>query len=175
MFSDADPENRKDLCSARRRPARSPPIVSFASGPGPVQSMNRLFGTVAELETEGEISRVGIDVAGTRLTSLVLEAADTAAYLAPGKPVTVLFKESEVSLAVGPEPRVSIRNRLACEVISLETGRILSHVVLGFAGSRLHSLISAQAVRELGLKPGLAVHALVKATEVGLAEGHVRA
>jgi molybdate transport system regulatory protein len=137
--------------------------------------MNRLFGTVTELETEGEISRVGIDVAGTRLTSLVLEAADTAAYLAPGSPVTVLFKESEVSLAVGAEPRISIRNRLPCEVVSLQAGRILAHVVLSFAETRLHSLISAQAARELGLQAGLSVYALVKATEVGLAEGHVRA
>ena len=137
--------------------------------------MNRLFGTVAELETEGEITRVVIDASGTRLTSLVLETADSAAYLTPGNPVTVLFKESEVSLAIGPEPLISIRNRLPCEVASLDAGRILAHVELRYRETRLHSLISTQAARELGLRPGLPVYALIKATEIGLAEGHVGA
>ncbi|MBW8889112.1 MAG: TOBE domain-containing protein [Fibrobacteres bacterium] len=136
--------------------------------------MNRLFGTVLELESEGEFSLVGIDVAGTRLTSLVLESATSAAYLAPGNPITVLFKESEVSLAVGPLPRISIRNRLPCRVVSLAEGGILAHVVLAFAETRLHALISTRAARELELSPGAAVYALIKATEVGLAEGHVQ-
>ncbi len=135
--------------------------------------MNRLFGKVAECKTEGDISLVGVDVAGSRITSLVIESADTATYLAPGSPVTVLFKESEVSLAVGPAPRISIRNRLPCEVVSLTGSGILAHVVLTFGGTLLHSLISVQAARELGLQPGSLVHALIKATEVGLAEGHV--
>src|SRR3954466_11641682 len=98
--------------------------------------MNRLFGTVSELECEGEFSLVGIDVAGMRLSSIVLETAASSAYLAPGNPIPVLFKESEVSLAVGPEPRVSIRNRLPCEVVSVSEGGILAHVVVAFAGSR---------------------------------------
>ena len=136
--------------------------------------MNRLFGTVSDLECEGEFSLVGIDVDGTRLTSIVLETAASATYLAPGNPITVLFKESEVSLAVGPEPRVSIRNRLPCEVISVTEGGILAHVVVAFAGSRMHAVISARAARELELGPGIPVYALIKATDVALAEGHVR-
>jgi molybdopterin-binding protein len=136
--------------------------------------MNRLFGIVSELESEGDFSLVGIDVAGTRLTSLVLESAASAAYLAPGNPITVLFKESEVSLVMGPIPRISIRNRLPCQVVSVSEGGILAHVVLDFAGSPLHALISTRAARELELSPGASVYALVTATEVGLAEGHAR-
>jgi molybdate transport system regulatory protein len=135
--------------------------------------MNRLYGLVKELETEGEISLVDVDVSGIRITALVLETRSSAAYLAPGKPVTVLFKESEVSLAVGPLPRISIRNRIACEVVSLATGGLLAHATLSFGTARLHALVSARAARELELRPGSRVHALIKATEVGLAEGHV--
>ena len=135
--------------------------------------MNRFFGTVAALETEGEISLVEIDVQGDRLTSLVLESESSSAYLAKGKPVTVLFKESEVSVAVGDIPNVSIRNRLPCAVRAINSGRILSHLVLDYRGATLHALISTHAQEALGLKPGLAVYALIKATEVSLAEGHV--
>lgn len=136
--------------------------------------MNRLFGTVSDLECEGEFSLVGIDVAGMRLSSIVLETASSSAYLGPGNPITVLFKESEVSLAVGPEPRVSIRNRLPCEVVSVNEGGILAHVVVACAGSRMHAVISARAARELELGPGKLAYALIKATDVALAEGHVR-
>jgi molybdate transport system regulatory protein len=134
--------------------------------------MNRLQGTVTLLETEGEISLVEVDVRGEKLTSLVLESAASGAYLAPGRPVTVLFKESELSIALAPSPGISIRNRLPCVISSIRSGRILSHLVLEFKGSSLHSLISTHAVGELGLRPGLAVEALIKATEVSLAEGH---
>lgn len=134
--------------------------------------MNRLFGKVAEFRSEGEVSLVGIDVPGARITSVVLESADSGTYLSPGSPVTVLFKESEVSLAVGPIPRISIRNRLPCQVVSVAGGGILAHVVLDFGGITLHSLISAQAARELDLRPGTPVHALIKTTEIGLSEGH---
>jgi molybdate transport system regulatory protein len=128
---------------------------------------------VKGLETEGEISLVDIDVSGTLLAALVLETTSSAAYLAPGKPVTLLFKESEVSLAIGPLPGISIRNRLPCQVISLEAGGLLAHATLAFGNSRLHALISARAARELELRPGVPVHALIKATDVGIAEGHV--
>jgi molybdate transport system regulatory protein len=136
--------------------------------------MNRLYGTVKGLETEGEISLVDVDVAGAVVCALVLEGPSPAGHLAPGRPVTVLFKESEVSLAIGPVPRISIRNRLPCEVISVATGGLLAHATLGFGTARLHALISARAARELDLRPGASVHALIKATEVGLAEGHVQ-
>ena len=135
--------------------------------------MNRLFGKVADFETEGEISLVRVEVAGARVAALVLESAGSAGYLKPGSPVTVLFKESEVSLAAGPAFPISIRNRLPCRVVSLALGGLLAHVALDFGGNRLHSLISAEAARELDLRPGTAVQALIKATEVGLAEGHV--
>ncbi len=137
--------------------------------------MNRLFGTVARLETEGDLSLAEVDVPGARLSALVLESAGSAAWLAPGSAVTVLFKESEVSLATGPEPRVSIRNRLPCRVAAVEAGGILAHVTLAFGEAALHSLISARAARELELVPGIPVYALIKATELGLAEGHAHA
>lgn len=134
--------------------------------------MNRMPGTVAALETEGEISLVEVDVPGARLTALVLESAESAAYLAVGSPVTVLFKETEVSIALGTAPGLSIRNRLPCSIRSVAEGRILSHLILEGASGVVHSLITTRAVREMGLRPGLAVHALIKSTEVSLAVGH---
>lgn len=137
--------------------------------------MNRLHGAVSALDGEGDLSLVEIDAGGLRLTSLVLESARTAAWLAPGRPVTVLFKESEVALATCDPAALaglSIRNRLPCAVRAIAAGRILAHVELDCGGGVLHALISARACAELRLAPGMRVTALIKATEVSLAEGH---
>ncbi len=135
--------------------------------------MNKLKGTVTRLEIEGGISLVEADVLGERFTALVLESAETAGYLAVGSRIQVQFKEAEVSIALpAPGFTVSIRNRIPCVVRSITQGKILSHLILDFHGSDMHSLISTRAVAELGLRPGLAVQALIKATEVGLAEDH---
>lgn len=145
--------------------------------------MNRLHGIVAALESEGDLSLVEIDAGGIRLSSLVLDSVRSAAWLAPGSAVTVLFKESEVALAAGDPAQLaplSIRNRLPCAVRAITAGRILAHIELecgledepARGSATLHALISARACAELGLAPGMAVTALIKATEVSLAEGH---
>lgn len=137
--------------------------------------MNRLRGTITALESEGDLSLVEIDAGGIRLSSLVLESERSAAWLAPGTAVTVLFKESEVALAAGDPAmlaRLSIRNRIPCAVRAVTAGRILAHIELDCGSTILHALISARACAELGLAPGMAVTALIKATEVSLAEGH---
>ncbi|HKP96474.1 MAG TPA: TOBE domain-containing protein [Fibrobacteria bacterium] len=134
--------------------------------------MNRMHGTVIVLETEGEISLVEIAVEGARLTSLVLESEASAVYLAAGSPVTAFFKESEVSIAIAPASGLTIRNRIPCSILTVAEGRILSHLTLAWKGGTLHSLITTRALHELRLVPGLRVEALVKATEVSLAEGH---
>ena len=133
--------------------------------------MNRLQGNVVAWETSGDLCLVEVEVAGARITSLVLESPETAGFAA-GKPVTVLFKESEVSLAASPTAGISIRNRLPCVVTAVVEGKILSHVVLDYRGHRLHSLITTHALRELALAQGREVTALIKSTEVSLLEGH---
>lgn len=135
--------------------------------------MNRLEGVVAARAAEGGVSLVEVDVGGATLSALTLEAPD---WLAPGSRAAALFKESEVALAVGPAATavagLSIRNRLACTVRAVESGRILAHIELDWNGRRLHSLVSARAAAELALAPGLSVVALIKSTEVALAEIH---
>jgi molybdate transport system regulatory protein len=136
--------------------------------------MNKLSGTVHSLESAGDICLVEVDVLGDLITSLVLEPAGADGYLAVGKPVSVLFKESEVSIATAPVAGISIRNRLACTIVSIAEGGILSHLGLEYKGQVLHSLITTRALRQLRLQNGQKVEALIKSTEVSLQEGHAR-
>jgi molybdate transport system regulatory protein len=67
--------------------------------------------------------------------------------------------------------RLSARNRLRATIVEIQEGPITSEVKmkLGSAG-RLTSIITREAVEDLGLKVGDKVDAIVKATEVIIAK-----
>ena len=62
--------------------------------------------------------------------------------------------------------RVSGRNQLAGKVISLRVEGLLAEVVIGMSENNITAIITANAVRELGLKKGDSVAALIKSTDV---------
>ena len=62
--------------------------------------------------------------------------------------------------------RVSGRNQLAGKVVSLRVEGLLAEVVLSIGQVHITAMITAGAVRELGLKKGDTVAALIKSTDV---------
>lgn len=72
--------------------------------------------------------------------------------------------------AAEPEGReaYSARNRMRGLVTAVKADGVMAQVDIQAGPFRLVSLISAEAVRELGLEPGRAVIATVKATNVGV-------
>jgi len=85
----------------------------------------------------------------------------------PGEPLRVRIRARDVSLAVKAPGSLSIQNALAAKVVSLgnEFGAIVD-VTLDVNGTRLVARITRKAVDELGIAPGLSVHALVKAVSI---------
>jgi molybdopterin-binding protein len=71
----------------------------------------------------------------------------------------------------GPESRsnfrrISGRNQLIGRIVDVRTSGLIGQVVLSIGGQQITSLITADAVREMGLKRGQTAAALIKATEV---------
>jgi len=62
--------------------------------------------------------------------------------------------------------RVSGRNQLVGKVVSIRIEGLLAEVVLAVGDSRITSIITAGAVRELQLKKGDTAAALIKSTDV---------
>jgi len=63
-------------------------------------------------------------------------------------------------------PRISGRNQLLGSVVEIKIDGLLAKVVLAIGSQRVTAIITSDAVRELGLKPGDEAIALIKATEV---------
>ena len=66
---------------------------------------------------------------------------------------------------IHPEP-ISVRNRLLGMVMEVRSEGLFSEVTIEVGGQQIISIITRRGCEELGLKKGMQVHALFKATEV---------
>jgi molybdopterin-binding protein len=65
--------------------------------------------------------------------------------------------------------KLSARNQIPARVTGIHAGEAIANVELDANGVRLVASITVEAVRQLGLKEGSEVHAVIKASDVILA------
>ena len=66
---------------------------------------------------------------------------------------------------------ISGRNKLFGKIIEMRYDGLLAQINIDVGGQVITSIITSDAARDLGLKNGMAVYALVKATEVMVIRG----
>lgn len=76
------------------------------------------------------------------------------------------LERGDISTRRGNFRRISGRNQLIGRVLEVKFGGLLAQVTLSIGEQHITAIITADAVRELRLKPGERAAALVKATEV---------
>lgn len=116
------------------------------------------------VNAEVEVALAG----GDRLVAIItMESAKTLA-ITEGREVVALVKAPWVMLmADSTGVRLSARNCLAGTVKSVEPGAVNAEVVLTLAGgSEVAAIVTKEAVGDLGLKPGVAATAVIKASHV---------
>lgn len=131
--------------------------------------MNRLSGTISDIQTSDALSLVKIAIAELIFSTVVIDNPDTSAYLRIGHPVLVFFKETEVIIATAEASTISIQNRIPCEVASLHVGKLLCGITLKFGTNTIKSIITANASKQLQLNVNDRVWALVKTNEISIA------
>lgn len=65
--------------------------------------------------------------------------------------------------------RLSARNQIPARVTAINAGDAIANVELDAAGVRLVASVTVEAVRQLGLKEGTEVTAVIKASDVMVA------
>jgi molybdate transport system regulatory protein len=127
-----------------------------------------LTGKIVLVESSPHMSMVDIDVDGDVFSSIVLETPASAPYLQQGAGVTLLFKETEVSIGKNLTGLISLRNRFKATIDRIEKSDILSKVYLNYKNKEIVSVISTRSTQKLGLADGDHVEWLVKTNEVSL-------
>jgi molybdopterin-binding protein len=62
--------------------------------------------------------------------------------------------------------KLSARNQIPATITAINAGEAIANVELDANGVRLVASITVEAVRDLGLEPGMAVTAVIKASDV---------
>ncbi len=134
-----------------------------------VSARNAFEGTVVSVLSGPVSAEVGINLAsGDKLVAVVTQESAKSLQLAPGKPVVALIKAPWVMLMTeGSGLRLSARNCLAGTVKSVTAGMVNAEVVVALpGGTEVVAIVTNDAVAELGLVPGVAATAVIKASNV---------
>jgi molybdate transport system regulatory protein len=130
--------------------------------------MNRLSGRIAAVEVAGSIALVDVAVGARRYTATLIGAGEEVAAWRESMPATLLFKETEVSLARNLSGLISMRNRLPGRVTAIERGSLLTRVCFEVDGDPIAAVITTRSCDMLQLAVGVEVEGLVKANEMSV-------
>lgn len=132
--------------------------------------MNILDGVIEEIKVNGALSLAGVRVGDTRFTVIIIDTPDTVSYLKIGNTIHVIFKETEVIIGKGTGHLISLRNKLVGSVHDIQSGELLSKVMVDTSAGRITSVITTNAVQQLGLTKGCEVTAMIKTNEIMISE-----
>ena len=134
-----------------------------------VSARNVFKGIISSL-TEGDVnSEVELTLpGGDKIVAIVTEGSVQSLGLAVAKEAVGYVKAPWVMLLSGaPDVHFSARNQLAGTVSALTKGAVNTEVAIILAGGTVvHSVVTNEAVLELGLKVGEPAAALIKASHV---------
>ncbi len=105
---------------------------------------------------------------GDKIVAIVTEGSVKSLGLAVGKEAVAYVKAPWVMLLVGPQAaKFSARNQLTGKVSVLHKGAVNTEVGITLPGGTVvFSVVTNEAVMELGLKEGIEASALIKASHV---------
>lgn len=133
--------------------------------------MNKIKGHIRAIDTQDDLSVVVVGAnaaAEISLTAIVIETPAQTKWLQPGHPITCLFKETELVIAKTSDLQISMQNKLPCIITGITSGQLLCDITLQFGHQHLRSIITRNACEQMNLRPGDAVTALIKTTEVSI-------
>lgn len=131
--------------------------------------MNSFAGHITDIRSSDGLSVITVNVNAVRFKAVVIDSPETASWLVTDNPVQVQFKETEVVLATGENPAVSLQNRVKGRISAIEKGELLSRVVMRTDIGNIVSIISTDAAEQLALRENTEVTAMIKLNEVILA------
>lgn len=134
-----------------------------------VSARNVFKGQVTQVQDGAVNSQVILTLpGGEQLVAVVTVESIRNLGIAVGKEAIALIKAPWVMLMTeSSDIRLSARNCLQGKVLSVTDGAVNAEVVLELAGgSKVYSIVTREAVTELGLAPGVSATAVIKASHI---------
>lgn len=134
-----------------------------------VSARNVFKGQVTQVKDGAVNAEVALTLpGGEKLVAVVTMDSISNLGIAVGKEAVALVKAPWVMLMTeSNDIRLSARNCLEGKVLSVNDGAVNAEVVVELTGgSKVYSIVTRDAVSELGLKPGVSATAVIKASHI---------
>lgn len=134
-----------------------------------VSARNVFKGQVSQVQDGAVNAEVVLTLpGGEQLVAVVTMESVRNMGIAVGKEAVALIKAPWVMLMTeSSDIRLSARNCLEGKVLSVNDGAVNAEVVIELAGgSKVYSIVTRDAVAELGLAPGVSATAVIKASHI---------
>lgn len=134
-----------------------------------VSARNVFQGQVSKVQDGAVNAEVELTLpGGERLVAVVTMESLRTLGIAVGKEAVALVKAPWVMLMTESAGiRLSARNCLEGKVLSVTDGAVNAEVLLELAGgSKVYAIVTRDAVADLGLAPGVAATAVIKASHI---------
>ena len=132
-----------------------------------LSARNQIQGKIKSI-SRGEVTSevVIVTSTGVEISSIITLGSCVRMSLEPGDNVTAVVKSSNVILAVGSDFAISCRNNISGIIKKIISGPVNNEIIIDALGTELVSVITQNSVKRLGLKEGMKVSALIKASSV---------
>ncbi|MCW8275737.1 TOBE domain-containing protein [Pseudomonas sp. PCH199] len=134
-----------------------------------VSARNVFKGTISQVQSGAVNAEISLKLpGGNELVAVVTMESVKSLGLAVGKEAVALVKAPWVMLMTdSSDIRLSARNCLEGKVTSVTDGAVNAEVVIKLdGGSEVYSIVTRDAVAELGLAPGVSATAVIKASHI---------
>jgi molybdate transport system regulatory protein len=134
-----------------------------------VSARNVFKGTISQVQSGAVNAEISLKLpGGNELVAVVTMASVKSLGLAVGKEAVALVKAPWVMLMTeSSDIRLSARNCLEGKVTSVTDGAVNAEVVIQLdGGAEVYSIVTRDAVAELGLAPGVSATAVIKASHI---------
>lgn len=126
--------------------------------------MNQIEGVIKKIKSVDEISNVYVKSSNGMLSVLILDGEK---LYKEGDIVNLFFKETEVMIAT-KNSLVSTKNSFISPIISIKKGEILAQIDFNFDSIKITSIITKEALEELGCCIGDNYLWFIKSNEISI-------
>lgn len=131
--------------------------------------MNTLKGKITQLNSTENLSLVSVSVGAYLMSAIIIDTPETTDYLKKGAAIELVFKETEVIISTGNGKDISLRNQIPGHIEAIDSGPLLSKVMLKTDVGMVTAVITTNAVQSLDLSVGKEAIAMIKTNEIMLA------
>lgn len=131
---------------------------------------NQFSGIVKSVQKGAVNAEVILDVGEFEIAAIITNSSVDHLELKPGAEAMALIKAPWVILTTEETLKTSARNTLCGTVASCQEGAVNGEVVVELpGGKRIVAIITNQSIQSMGLKTGMRICALIKASHIILA------